>query len=388
MPPRKTAKHADAEVVDRVAEAGDLSPPKRKKISAKTASKSDEEKQVRLPRAAKSAKIEQTDIANTAPVVTKNAKPVNKTMSAKNVPTKANSKVKASAARKTKDVEETADTGSCMYTFSNFLRTSTSFSCSLDVCLDITVIPKSKSREKAKKGIAESIESLEVPTTKKTKQANTKAVSKENNTKAKATRKKAGVDNDVKGKVIYNENKQTSYNEIKNYVIKIEKPSAVVRTTKKVASNKPVKATSRNTRGRKNMVSPEDASKDEDDSKVTGESSSSEAVNTSDNENQEVQSNQLEGTESIQLTKRGKNVKKKEETAQQKKVTKNRGKTVNHNNIPKSLEENNHKEEDSEQEETKITKSSEMVEKADEATTKKEVNENNVMNSPVNEEEN
>ncbi|XP_015435993.1 PREDICTED: serine/threonine-protein kinase VRK1-like [Dufourea novaeangliae] len=337
MPPRKTAKHADAEVVDRVAEAGDLSPPKRKKISAKTASKSDEEKQVRLPRAAKSAKIEQTDIANTAPVVTKNAKPVNKTMSAKNVPTKANSKVKASAARKTKDVEETADTGSS----------------------------KSKSREKAKKGIAESIESLEVPTTKKTKQANTKAVSKENNTKAKATRKKAGVDNDVK-----------------------EKPSAVVRTTKKVASNKPVKATSRNTRGRKNMVSPEDASKDEDDSKVTGESSSSEAVNTSDNENQEVQSNQLEGTESIQLTKRGKNVKKKEETAQQKKVTKNRGKTVNHNNIPKSLEENNHKEEDSEQEETKITKSSEMVEKADEATTKKEVNENNVMNSPVNEEEN
>ena len=43
MAPRKPVKHSDSEVVDRAAEAGDVSPPKRKKTVSKVTTKNNEE---------------------------------------------------------------------------------------------------------------------------------------------------------------------------------------------------------------------------------------------------------------------------------------------------------------------------------------------------------
>lgn len=57
MAPRKNAKRADDEPVEAVVEAGDVTPPKKKKISAKTAA-IDDPKEVRHPRAAKNKKTE------------------------------------------------------------------------------------------------------------------------------------------------------------------------------------------------------------------------------------------------------------------------------------------------------------------------------------------
>lgn len=97
MAPRKTTKHAEAEV-ERTLEASDVSPPKKRKTVAKTANKTNEEKQVRLPRAAKLTKIEQTEGTETTTMVTKNTKTKVKTSStAKNtsMTTKTNSKVKS-----------------------------------------------------------------------------------------------------------------------------------------------------------------------------------------------------------------------------------------------------------------------------------------------------
>lgn len=61
-------------------------------------------------------------------------------------------------------------------------------------------------------------------------------------------------------------------------------------------------------------------------------------MQTSDNENQEIQNNQSEETESIQTTKKGRNVKKKETLP--KKITKMRGKTINRNIDAGSNEDN------------------------------------------------
>ena len=95
MAPRKTAKHTETEV-EKAPEANNISPPKKKKTVAKAANKIDEEKQVRLPRAAKLTKIEQTEGTETTTTVTKNTKTKVKTSPTKNasVTTKTNSKVK------------------------------------------------------------------------------------------------------------------------------------------------------------------------------------------------------------------------------------------------------------------------------------------------------
>lgn len=110
MAPRKPAKHSEAEVVERAAEAGDVSPPKKKKTVAKAASKSDEEKQIRFPRAAKSTKIEQTEGTETTTTVTRNAK-IKPKVSAKtaSVTEKSNSKIK-SAPKRNKEAAEKGDT--------------------------------------------------------------------------------------------------------------------------------------------------------------------------------------------------------------------------------------------------------------------------------------
>ncbi|OAD58975.1 hypothetical protein WN48_09936, partial [Eufriesea mexicana] len=114
MAPRKTAKHSDTEVVDRAAEAGNILPPKRKKAVAKTVNKSDEEKQIRLPRAAKLTKTEQSETADLTSVITENAKTKTKTsLLGKNVSelAKSNSKVKITA-KKNKGAAEKTDTSS------------------------------------------------------------------------------------------------------------------------------------------------------------------------------------------------------------------------------------------------------------------------------------
>lgn len=106
MAPRKAAKHSDTEVVDRAAEAGDVSPPKRRKAVAKSVNKNDEERQIRLPRAAKSTKIEQIETTDTSSTTTKNTKTKTKTSSiTKNASAKTNSKVK-SMVKKNKEIEE------------------------------------------------------------------------------------------------------------------------------------------------------------------------------------------------------------------------------------------------------------------------------------------
>lgn len=112
MAPRKAAKHPDSEVVDRAAEAGDISPPKRKKTVSKVTTKNNEEKQIRLPRAAKSAKTEQTEVPDTTSVATKNTKAKNKILQPpKNAlpAVKTNTKVKSTAAKKNKETEEKSD---------------------------------------------------------------------------------------------------------------------------------------------------------------------------------------------------------------------------------------------------------------------------------------
>lgn len=65
--------------------------------------------------------------------------------------------------------------------------------------------------------------------------------------------------------------------------------------------------------------------------KIAEESSSSEAANISDNENNEIQNNQIEETDPAEPLKRGKNVKKKVERAPSKKVSKTRGKIAQRN---------------------------------------------------------
>lgn len=163
-------------------------------------------------------------------------------------------------------------------------------------------------------------------------------------------------------------------------------------------------------------------------------------MQTSDNENQEIQNNQSEETESIQTTKKGRNVKKKEIP---KKVTKMRGKTANrntdgsnendtditraikeiqkktnkefissiattkrgraktsennsseiltsNNNVQKSLEEDIDKKQDSEKEETNkmYIKMSGTPKKTDETLViKNQINENNIISTSVHEEE-
>lgn len=110
MAPRKAAKHSNTEIVDRAEEAGDASPPKRKKNVAKTGViKNEEERQTRLPRAAKTAaKTEQIETTNAeSAATTKNVKTKAKATTVKNA--KTGSKTKSTTAKKNKGIEEKAD---------------------------------------------------------------------------------------------------------------------------------------------------------------------------------------------------------------------------------------------------------------------------------------
>ncbi|XP_017754279.1 PREDICTED: cylicin-1-like isoform X1 [Eufriesea mexicana] len=337
MAPRKTAKHSDTEVVDRAAEAGNILPPKRKKAVAKTVNKSDEEKQIRLPRAAKLTKTEQSETADLTSVITENAKTKTKTsLLGKNVSelAKSNSKVKITA-KKNKGAAEKTDTSSVnLENVENPEKTEMKKTrtkpATKKAGIDVDDESKIKSKGKTKKGIAsEGTENLEVPVTKRKKQANTEAISKES--KAKAVKKEIDTNTDIKDK---NANKGTkkakisSSNEIKNNV-KTEESIATIKANKKSNDDKSSKVTvARKTRGRKNEPNSEDISKDDKDSK-TEELSSSEPEHTNSNESQDVQNNQPETAETTQTSKKGRNVKKKE--VPQKKATKMRGKTVNRN---------------------------------------------------------
>lgn len=105
MAPRKAAKHPDTEVVDRAAESGDASPLKRKKNVTRSA-RNDEEKQARLPRAAKTAaKIEQPEAGDAAAI--KNAKAKAKTTPRNAAAVKA--KATTTTTRKNKEAEDKAD---------------------------------------------------------------------------------------------------------------------------------------------------------------------------------------------------------------------------------------------------------------------------------------
>ncbi|XP_076182222.1 uncharacterized protein LOC143154199 [Ptiloglossa arizonensis] len=441
MAPRKAVKHADVEVVDKITEAGDVSSPKRKKTMVKTTNKSDEEKQIRLPRAAKSTKIEQIEAPDSTSAVNKNVKAKNKTMSSKSASAsaKANSKAKSVATKKNKEAEEKADMNMETVKNSEEIETKKTRTKATTKKAGMDTDEDRKPKGRAKKGANENTEGLEAPIAKKRRQANTAITTKESKVKAKVTRKKNEADGNAK-----------------------EESAAAAKTIKKPDDDKSTKPARRKTRGRKNEATSEDILKDDEELKATGESPSLEALHTSDSEIQDIENNQSERIESTQISKKGKNMKKKEETATQKKATKTRGKTTNrnadsaaieddvdiantvkdvqkktakenitatkkgrgkkginifvakdengensentaveekkisdstemlvsNNNMQKSLEEDNNKE-DSDTEDENYTKMSGMLKKTDEVLSiNSEVNENNVMSTSVHEEEN
>ncbi|XP_043797578.1 myb-like protein X [Apis laboriosa] len=337
MAPRKAAKHSDTEVVDRAAEAGDVSPPKRRKAVAKSVNKNDEERQIRLPRAAKSTKIEQIETTDTSSTTTKNTKTKTKTSSiAKNASAsaKTNSKVK-SIVKKNKEIEEKlnaspANIDIAKNTEEIEIKKTRTKATIKKAGMDVDEESRGKSKGKAKKeAVNENIENLEAPTVKK-KSANIEIVSKDSNPKAKIIKKQTNIDAEIKGKGTNkgtNRNKAAINNETENND-KTEESIVSIKTNKKSVDDKSTKITvTRKKRGRKNEINAENISKDDGESK-TIEESSSELIQTSDNENQEIQNNQSEETESIQ-TKKGRNVKKKETLP--KKIIKMRGKTANRN---------------------------------------------------------
>ncbi|XP_006607740.1 myb-like protein X [Apis dorsata] len=335
MAPRKAAKHSDTEVVDRAAEAGDVSPPKRRKAVAKSVNKNDEERQIRLPRAAKSTKIEQIETTDTSSTTTKNTKTKTKTSSiTKNASAKTNSKVK-SMVKKNKEIEEKLNASPVNIDIAKnteeieIKKTRTKATIK-KAGIDVDEEPRGKSKGKAKKeAVNENIENLEAPTVKK-KSANIEIISKDSNPKAKIIKKQTNIDAEIKGKGTNkgaNRSKAAINNETENND-KTEESIVSIKTNKKSVDDKSTKITvAKKKRGRKNEINAENISKDDGESKAI-EESSSELMQTSDNENQEIQNNQSEETESIQ-TKKGRNVKKKETLP--KKVTKIRGKTANRN---------------------------------------------------------
>lgn len=451
MAPRKAAKHSDTEVVDRAAEAGDVSPPKRRKAVAKSVNKNDEERQIRLPRAAKSTKIEQIETTDTNSTTTKNTKTKTKISSiAKNASTstKTNSKVK-SMVKKSKEIEEKLNASPvnidiAKNTEETEIKKTRTKATIKKAGIDVDEESKGRSKGKAKKEVVnENIENLEAPTVKK-KSANIEIVSKDSNPKAKIIKKQTNIDTEIKGKGANkgsNRSKTAINNETENND-KTEESIVSIKTNKKSVDDKSTKITvARKKRGRKNEINAENISKDDGESKAI-EESSSELIQTSDNENQEIQNNQSEETESIQTTKKGRNVKKKETLP--KKVTKMRGKTANrntdagsneddtdvtkaikeiqkktnkefissiattkrgrgkisennsseiltsNNNVQKSSEEDIDKKLDSEKEETNkmYIKMSGIPKKTDETLViKNQINENNVISTSVHEEE-
>ncbi|KAK1130604.1 hypothetical protein K0M31_018729 [Melipona bicolor] len=418
MAPRKTTKHTEAEV-ERAPEADDVSLPKKKKTVAKAANKIDEEKQVRLPRAAKLTKIEQTEGTETTTTVTKNTKTKIKTSLTKNasVTTKTNSKVKP-VPKKNKEAVDKDDIRpvneliikSVEKTETKKTRARTTKKAGIDVEEE----PKEKSKRRLKKPVNENAENSEAPTAKKRKQKNVEVASKDSKPKpkARAAKKKPDMNNDTKDKV---NNKATAVNdnEIENDV-----KSGDYKFTKVTAPRK--------TRGRKNESNSDDITNNDE---TTEKLSSSETVDTN-NESEEAENNE---SELAQTVKKGRNVKKQE--VSQKKPTKTRGKatsnedvidttivvkeaqkktnkevtlkrvrgkvtenateekkelnsseTLSNNNIQKLLEDD--KKEDTENEEIKHIKTSGMSKKIDDVIIKDEINENNVMSTSVDEEKN
>ncbi|KOX69598.1 hypothetical protein WN51_05153 [Melipona quadrifasciata] len=408
MAPRKTTKHTEAEV-ERAPEADDVSLPKKKKTVAKAANKIDEEKQVRLPRAAKLTKIEQTEGTETTTTVTKNTKTKIKTSLTKNasVTTKTNSKVKP-VPKKNKEAVDKDDIRPVNELIIKSVEKNetkkTRARTTKKAGIDVEEEPKEKTKRRLKKPVNENAENS---TAKKRKQKNVEVASKDSKPKpkARAAKKKPAMNNDTKDKV---NNKATAVNdnEIEN-----DAKSGDYKFTKVTAPRK--------TRGRKNESNSDDITNNDE---TTEKLSSSETVDTN---NEKL----------AQTVKKGRNVKKQE--VSQKKPTKTRGKatsnedvidttivvkeaqkktnkealvtlkrvrgkvtenameekkelnsseTLSNNNIQKLLEDD--KKEDAENEEIKHIKTSGMSKKIDDVIIKDEINENNVMSTSVDEEEN
>ncbi|XP_053986103.1 uncharacterized protein LOC128880256 [Hylaeus volcanicus] len=274
MPPRKTARQAEEEAAEKIADPGDVLPPKRKKNVAKAAVKSDDERQIRLPRAAKSGKA-QAEVQDAG----KNPKTADKTIPKKSAPVmKANSKTKSVAAKKNKEaeVDVNEETGKEKVEAAKTTRTK---AATKKAGMEADEDSKTKPKGKPKKASNKTTDGLDPPATKKRKQANTEPTVKESTSRGKSTRKKNETEANAK-----------------------DEPAAAS-----------VKLAGRKTRGRKNDTSPEE-----------------EEVQNGDNENNE--NNVSESTESTQTSRKGKAAKKKEETAPQKKVAKPRGKAANRNN--------------------------------------------------------
>ncbi|XP_076761372.1 uncharacterized protein LOC143429591 [Xylocopa sonorina] len=335
MAPRKVTKHSDMEVVDRAAEAGDVSPPKKNRNAAKTVNKSVEEKRIRLPRAAKSVKTEQTEITEPATVVTKNAKTKSKSAKAKNAaaPAKPNSKVKFPE-KKNKEAEENVDVDTTNVEIVKndeeieMKRTRTKGPIK-KAGTEAEEEPKAKSRVKTKKVIAnEDIANSEAPTVKKRKPENIEV--KETKSKAKPTQKKPITSADTNNKSVNNRDRITTNNETESND-KIVESTVTTKTNKKAVNDKSAKALgARKTRRQKNESTPEDASGDEEEPPVAEKSLSPEPEHLSGNEGQDDENNESEEAESAQLFKKGKNVKKKEASLK-KAATKSRGKAINRN---------------------------------------------------------
>lgn len=279
------------------------------------------------------------------------------------------------------------------------------------------ILAKGKSKRRIRKQpVNENVENLEAPTAKK-KKTDVEVASKNSKPKpkARAVKKKPDINNDMKAKV-NNKAKAVNDNETENDV--------------KLGDDKFTKVTApRKTRGRKNESNSDDITNNDE---TTEKLSSSETVDTN-NESEEAENNE---SELAQTVKKGRNVKKKE--VPQKKPTKTRGKaasnedidttivvkeaqkktnkdalvtikrvrgkvtentteekkvlnsseTLNSNNNIQKLLEDNDKKEDAENEEIKHTKTSGMSKKIDDVIIRDEINENNVMSTSVNEEEN
>ncbi|XP_033329602.1 uncharacterized protein LOC117222164 [Megalopta genalis] len=302
MAPRKIVKHAVSEVADKVAEAGDISLTKKKKTATKSANKSDEEKPIRLPRAAKSAKVEQIETVNAA----KTVKPASKTTTAKSTSTN----------KKHKQAEENT----------------------------VTELAKTKS------GKAENADHPEIVAVKRKKQANTEAAAK-----VKLSKKKAQVDD-----IEQEENmvaKRTIVSSRDTPMKQRLRPNSIKNKENSTIRKKPTR-----TRGKT-------AKRNVDDELTEVTQKAQEKITM----------------ETVIMTKKGRGRKRaatKEENGdtEGKKTSNSTEMIVSNNNVQKSLDESD-KKDDSEKQDTNIEK------QEYEATVSDEIDEDNVQSALIKEEE-